>query len=151
MNRKLVLLCIISSFIYACDLEWEKSLPIEESEIHGRFDANFGESDTNFIDFLPDSTFIKYYKSESGELFVDTGQWKFSKKSWGGCYIELNNFIIRYPFDEYFINTALTEINDLKIMNKSFIVKKHSTLIYIQIIPNLGQTYKKIIKREDSS
>lgn len=83
-------------FIIGCDFEIP-SLPIERSELYGRYIGNFGETDTNFIDLFEDSTFIAYYKTKDGHLYADTGRWVYYKYGLG-YVLKLNDFWHRHPF-----------------------------------------------------
>ncbi len=53
---------------------------IEESEIFGKYVANFGE-EPEYIELKSDTTYVHYTKIRDGLVFIEEGFWMFQSKS----------------------------------------------------------------------
>jgi hypothetical protein len=97
--KRISFLIIFFIFNNACfDWDWmDYSKPMREWDVPGVYKANFGETKTNWIEFLSDSTYISHYKSKIGQEYVDTGYWRFYFLEPGSYQINLYNFRNRYP------------------------------------------------------
>jgi hypothetical protein len=69
--------------------------PIVLSDLFGHYVGDFGETDVNYFDLFEDSTYISYYKTKDGHLYVDTGFWRFVK--WEDKYT-VNYWLDMYEF-----------------------------------------------------
>ncbi len=97
IKRVLPLAVLLGLSITGCEGPDIPSLPIEESELPGRYIGNFGEADINCIDLLPDSIYVAHYKSKDGYTHIDTGKWYFFEWSPGYYNLRLLAYVQRHP------------------------------------------------------
>jgi hypothetical protein len=71
--------------------------PIDASEVPGRYTANFGDAQVEYIDLRADSTYVFYRKSSDSELYVDSGTWVFVDRARCGCAVVLCGDFVRIP------------------------------------------------------
>ena len=141
----LILICL--SMIY-CDWPYPISEPIEKDDLYGRYIANFGETDTNFFDLIPDSLFVSYYKTETGQLFVDTGTWYFDKRAGTQYNLRIFHYYRRHPERcvYYPEKEELIKRYNVDTTKVSHILHKRGTSIIVRYCPQRGWYYKKIVE-----
>ncbi len=96
MHIKYFLYLMIALILIGCECPDPYSRLIRRDDLYGRYVANFGETDTNFIDLYPDSLYVAYYMSDEGHLYVDSGRWDYWPCS-GFYRLDLYNFKKRHP------------------------------------------------------
>ena len=79
---------------------WYGTLEINKDDLYGRYYADFGEAQVDYIELFKDSLFVYFYKANHDQVYVDTGRWEFSDRSDGRSRrysIRLWDFNPRHP------------------------------------------------------
>jgi hypothetical protein len=151
IKKVLPLAVLLGLSITGCEGPDIPSLPIEESELPGRYIGNFGETDINYIDILPDSVFVSYYKTKDGHLYIDTGTWKFLKTGFFEYdRLLVRDFIQRHPencIDFPGKEKVLKEYN-VDLTRRSLILIKSKDVMHIEYCYAKRQYYKKRFEEE---
>jgi len=142
--KQILMLSVITIFSMSCYEIEKTSDPINPDEITGQYTAGFGLKENDYLLLQEDSTFIHYFKTLSGKLYIDTGFWEYSASPKYRHYtVVLNNFIMRYPqINGCFSNSESAGIDTLAtrlVLN----LYKHETSISIKFCPSRNQFYTK--------
>ena len=148
--KSAVVLIAILMFTFGCEEIWYGTLQIDKAEVCGRYDANFGETNINYIDILEDSTFVSYYRTINDHLFVDTGIWRFVDWSYNNSRrysLQLYGYIHHHPEKCAELN-AMDSIQDTSHWSRYYLLKRKglekNIRIYFEYCPEKYWIYSKI-------
>jgi hypothetical protein len=140
------ILILLLMFIGCFDAWEELSETVEVEELYGRYVGNFGETDVNYFDLLPDSLYISYYKDKKGQVYTDSGTWWLVEWSYGIYDLIIYDYEKRYP------GVCQKPVEGVEVTNgimfdpskQAFRVKKKRGMITVTICYDKGWYFKKI-------
>lgn len=144
LNKQIWLLALIAGGIISCyDID-PTSDPIEVEDIAGKYTAGFGLMENDYIELKDDSTFIHYFKTISGKLYIDTGFWEYiASEKYHQYTLVLDNFKIRYPQWEGCYYNAEAGVFDTMPIRQPYNLYKNKNRISIKFCPSRNQFYTK--------
>lgn len=151
MNKIVVMILIfITLTAGVCEMV-PMSDPIEKDEIRGKFYANFSSGKEDIIEFIDDSSYIRYLCTFNDTVYIDTGKWEALYHSNTNVGIIFPQFINRYQIQDKGFNKYYDKeggIYDTTARCKSTRIWKDSTRN--QIVYTLGERYGKAWIRVDT-
>lgn len=147
-----IIAIVIFSVFPGCEGPDPFSFPVQRSELPGRYMGNFGETDTNFVDILPDSIFVSYYKTRDGKLYVDTAKWGFiDREPTRYDKLRVFGYIQRHP--EVCVEVPGLEHLQNRInisTDRGFLLIKGADVLQIEYCESRRQYYTKRINNPES-
>ena len=139
-----VSIACVCLFLLECDIE-PTSEPINESELPGKYIANFKGGLEEYIILNADHYYIHYFKSKSATEYTDTGHWKFYNELGDSTSprIRFDDFIFRYPILINCYDNSDNAVLDTTPSVWGTYLYKSSGHIAIKLCPRMRQYYFK--------
>jgi hypothetical protein len=130
----------------SCECPTPRSYSIDRDQIFGRYVADFGLADEEFVELLPNARYEHYYRSPSGEVFDYKSNYDIipPSRSIGMWHIKLHDFKRWDPVHiGCFDTTASAEVDTTPRCWIPELYKTHDGRLLIQYCWKRQQSYVK--------